>query len=278
MLYSMTGYGEASFEFKGFTFKIELTSLNSRFLDVIFSMPDLPEKYQINVKKLLEKYFRRGRITVRVKYKIHAETGYKEFKLDTVKNIVDYLEKNLKFRKISLSLDLGTVLKLSQFKPFEELDSQEFRKSFMNSLEKAALCLLKSKENEGLKIEKIFLKKLDLLEREIQSIKDLKNREKDERLKRLIKAGTQEDEISTLLAKMDITEEVDRFRSHLSYFRKVLKSKKRAKGRELEFIIQEMQRELTTISQKSTSIKIIKKTIKLRNVVEQLKEQVRNIE
>ncbi|HHF58079.1 MAG TPA: DUF1732 domain-containing protein, partial [candidate division WOR-3 bacterium] len=55
-------------------------------------------------------------------------------------------------------------------------------------------------------------------------------------------------------------------------------SKKRAKGRELEFIIQEMQRELTTISQKSTSIKIIKKTIKLRNIVEQLKEQVRNIE
>ncbi|HHF58176.1 MAG TPA: hypothetical protein ENL41_01985, partial [candidate division WOR-3 bacterium] len=68
MLYSMTGYGEASFEFRGFTFKIELTSLNSRFLDVIFSMSDLPEKYQINVKKILEKYFRRGRITVRVKY------------------------------------------------------------------------------------------------------------------------------------------------------------------------------------------------------------------
>ena len=278
MLYSMTGYGEASFEFRGFTFKIELTSLNSRYLDVIFSMSDLPEKYQINVKKILEKYFRRGRITVRVKYKIHTESGYKEFKLDTVKNIVDYLEKNLKFRKISLSLDLGTILKLSQFKPFEELDSQQFRKNFMNSIEKAALCLSKSRENEGLKIEKIFLKKLDLLEREIQSIKDLKNREKDERLKRLIKTGTQEDEISTLLAKMDITEEVDRFRSHLGYFKRVLKSKKRAKGRELEFIIQEMQRELTTISQKSTSIKIIKKTIKLRNIVEQLKEQVRNIE
>ena len=278
MLYSMTGYGEASFEFRGFTFKIELTSLNSRFLDVIFSMSDLPEKYQINVKKILEKYFRRGRITVRVKYKINTESGYKEFKLDTVKNIVDYLEKNLKFRKISLSLDLGTILKLSQFKPFEELDSKQFRKNFMDSLEKAALCLSKSRENEGLKIEKIFLKKLDLLEREIQSIKDLKNREKDERLKRLVKTGTQEDEISTLLAKMDITEEVDRFRSHLGYFKRVLKSKKRAKGRELEFIIQEMQRELTTISQKSTSIKIIKKTIKLRNIVEQLKEQVRNIE
>jgi len=278
MLYSMTGYGEASFEFRGFTFKIELTSLNSRFLDVIFSMSDLPEKYQINVKKILEKYFRRGRITVRVKYKINTESGYKEFKLDTVKNIVDYLEKNLKFRKISLSLDLGTILKLSQFKPFEELDSKQFRKNFMDSLEKAALCLSKSRENEGLKIEKIFLKKLDLLEREIQSIKNLKNREKDERLRRLVKTGTQEDEISTLLAKMDITEEVDRFRSHLGYFKRVLKSKKRAKGRELEFIIQEMQRELTTISQKSTSIKIIKKTIKLRNIVEQLKEQVRNIE
>jgi len=278
MLYSMTGYGEASFEFRGFTFKIELTSLNSRFLDVIFSMSDLPEKYQINVKKILEKYFRRGRITVRVKYKINTESGYKEFKLDTVKNIVDYLEKNLKFRKISLSLDLGTILKLSQFKPFEELDSKQFRKNFMDSLEKAALCLSKSRENEGLKIEKIFLKKLDLLEREIQSIKNLKNREKDERLRRLVKTGTQEDEISTLLAKMDITEEVDRFRSHLGYFKRVLRSKKRAKGRELEFIIQEMQRELTTISQKSTSIKIIKKTIKLRNIVEQLKEQVRNIE
>ncbi|HHF58085.1 MAG TPA: hypothetical protein ENL41_01520, partial [candidate division WOR-3 bacterium] len=56
MLYSMTGYGEASFKFREFTFTIELTSLNSRFLDVIFSMSDLPEKYQINVKKILEKY------------------------------------------------------------------------------------------------------------------------------------------------------------------------------------------------------------------------------
>jgi len=278
MLYSMTGYGEASFKFREFTFTIELTSLNSRFLDVIFSMSDLPEKYQINVKKILEKYFKRGRITVRVKYKIHGESRYKEFKLDTVKNIVDYLEKNLEFRKISLSLDLGTILKLSQFKLFEELDSQQFRKKFLDSIEKAALSLSKSRENEGLKIEKIFLKKLDLLEREIQSIRDLKESEKDERLKRLVETGALEDEISTLLAKMDITEEVDRFRSHLGYFKRVLRSKKRAKGRELEFIIQEMQRELTTISQKSTSIKIIKKTIKLKNIVEQLKEQVRNIE
>ena len=283
MFYSMTGYGNGAAASRDLEVLCEIKSVNNRFVEISFRGYSLPNEFEEYIKSQIKKKFLRGSFEIKINDNFQSEHAYEINKL-SLKN----LKKSLQSTKDFNSSDL----RLSDLKDIPGLLVVQTSKKDISSLGKKALNiaiknLLNSREIEGTKIEKIVSSKLSFLIKAHLKLTRSAPSLLQHRLKSIKKKLMQKNinlrkedisnEISNIALKHDIAEELERISFHIESLQKLFKFKN-AHGKKMDFILQELFREVNTLSVKieKPDLKDLALTMKLK--VEELREQAQNLE
>ncbi len=285
MLRSMTGYGEYEEETGDGKIRVEIQSLNSRFLEAqVFTPPEL-ESLEPALRGLIQKRLKRGR--VRLKVQVDTRSLPLPFDFQRAREVLQQFDQELgTLKRIQVTVDLADLLKLQEFRTSRELP-RTLQDRILKAVRRALDRLVQARREEGAKLQEQIEKLLRRIENRIKRIAKLKRQEiqeKREKTRQELEEALEEldpdflaHQLLSVSTRLDISEELKRLESHLERFRKILSSRSPS-GRHLEFLAQEIHREVTTISQKSSSPDIVGLTIEIREDVEKLKEQLRNVE
>ena len=285
---SKTGFGRTDFEKDSLTGFLEIRSLNHRHLDISVKLPDALRPFEKTARELVKAKINRGKIDCYLNFEMKKKAEeILEIDGSLLRNLVAINNQlNREFNK-NLEISFTDLLKWPgvissrdiSFEGYEEVLTELFN----NTLEE----LLSTRKSEGHSIEKALEEKLSLFAKNFSLIAELtpKNMEEaknrlDSRLKQLsenIDNIRMEQEVVILIQKLDISEELDRIKSHISEMKKVI-CRTGPVGRRLDFIIQELARETNTLGAKSNNTEISAATIEMKVLLEQIREQVQNIE
>lgn len=281
---SMTAFVSDIKEITGLTVRFNLASYNSRFIDINLTLPDFLIPYSGKIYDKIKNKVARGRIEMQV----YLEDG--DF-IDSplYQNIVEQHIKKLRAlkRKFNLEgdIDVSTLIEFSdawgnlqkiEFK-WEEIDS------FLDNL-LMELNGVKKREGEFIKgdlVEKIksFEEIHEFILKKFNTGSEEKKEKILEEIKRLNDLDIQisREDINLFAFRGDINEELVRLKSHINYFRELLETEE-AVGKRLKFLLQEMARESNTIGSKAYTADVVHKVIDLKELLDELREQVENIE
>lgn len=293
MIVSMTGFGKAEGIFEKRKYSIEIRSVNSRFLEIACKYPKYLTSKDFELKEIIKKKVSRGKININL-YTEHEEDKFVNFNIDE-NSIKEYYRLLKKINDVIGSKEEIKVEHILNFtnlfmtEPDSEISEEEF--SFIDNLLNTALDdLNKMKVKEGNSLKKDILDRVKFIEKESNIISKLsKDRVKveKERLlnrvenllsdKKILDEGRLEVEIILLADKIDITEELIRLKSHTKYFLEYTKSNEHA-GRRLNFLIQEINREINTIASKSLDAEISQSAAFMKEELEKIREQLQNVE
>ncbi|MCB0411047.1 MAG: YicC family protein, partial [Bdellovibrionales bacterium] len=256
----------------------------------------LPREYselELEVKKMLARYFHRGTVDVYVNRWLKDSTDQFEIHLrpEIAKKWMQTYKKLAKELKISESLDLksiGSLPEVIRIRENNEMGIGE-KKSLLQAVEKAALQCDQQRDREGKGLKKEFERLLLALQKMLSKMEtqvgDQGERLRERVQKRFVQAGMEESldpqrvtqEIALLVDKADVAEEIARLKEHLGHFQDLVKSGK-TQGKSLDFYTQELLREVNTIGSKSQSSDLTHSVVAAKTLIEKLREQVQNIE
>lgn len=282
MVQSMTGFGSA--EKNGY--RVEIRSLNHRFLDVYFKSPGFLNQYEIDLRNAIKDRFSRGKFDVNI---ITSE----QVDSDLAVNAEFARKIYAAFRKVQEDLSIPGQIDINMLTNFRDLivesvplsDETLLKEVFGEALER--LSEMRIKEGEALASE-LFrmveaLRKMNARVTSLsgQIISDI-NIRFHERLKTLLNGQEVDEnrilqESAVFAAKMDIAEEIARIESHLKQFATILTNGDII-GRKLDFILQELNREINTIGSKSADYGISSLVVDMKTEIEKMKEQVQNMQ
>ena len=286
---SMTGYGRASFSIQDDSFTIEVKSLNHRYLDFNIRMPDRFSFLEPKIKDEVKKRFSRGAVSVSVYYEA-SRTSDLKLNLPAAKAYLDaaeVLKKELGVKgDADISLLLGTKeIFLSSRKALDLEPAWEAMKGALAGALQEAHDWRK-KEGAVLKDDilgrlKSFETRLSGIEAEVPVIKEASLKRLKEEIERLVKDRVTEDRLVTeagiLAQRADVSEELVRTKSHINMFRQYLESLEPV-GKRLDFLCQELFREINTTASKSGSARVAQSVVEMKSELEKIREQVQNIE
>ena len=291
MIRSMTGFGRTQDDIENFKITVEAVSLNSRFLDLHVYLPECIEHLENEIRKRVRNKISRGLVKVKVKVeKLPTYTEKIEINTELLNSILNSLKSKVKGE---YTVDLAKLLDLPGIIKRQETEKLENTGKVIELVDRAIDEMIKSREMEGEKIKADVKAKLENLSKYLGKVEEQKGQE-IERRKQKIKESFEElrkelsddsqldNRLSTELVywanKLDVNEEISRIKAHIHNISEILRNSKDPVGRKLDFYTQELHREITTLSNKSVDVNVIKYTILMREEVEKIKEQVRNIE
>lgn len=291
MLKSMTGYGKGSQETPLGLLVCEIHAVNRKFLDTNLYLSKELFAFDIPLRKWVTQNIPRGQVTLKAFFRLdHDEkTPYSLDSLKEIKNQWSHIARELGFapeKEISLSF------LLQQYQLDNHLDSDDektIEKHLFLAFEDALSHFNAMKKTEGTALEQEIKSHLKSIEKPLLKIKDNAPQAVDkyrlklqERLKEFSQDSTLDErilrEVALFAEKIDITEELARLDSHLDQFYHTLKTDQKSYGKELEFLVQEMHREINTVSSKVSDIDLTKCTLEIKSELEKIKEQIQNVE
>ena len=285
----MTGYGRASRSVDEKTITIEVRSLNSKFTDVRFKLPQNFREKELELRKIIISKAQRGKIDVSLD--VSSPNGHGEYGLNQslFKKYYQELADLSNVLEMPDSDMMQAILKLPNVVANEEGDiSEEEWQAILDALQEALEKFTSFRVTEGavmesdcrLRINNIleYLQELEPYEaaRIVKLRKKLQQNMEEFVGKDNIDANRFEQEILYYLEKIDVTEEKVRLAQHCQYFLEVLDKKNSQKGRKLNFISQEIGREINTLGSKANSSAIQHCVVKMKDELEKIKEQVAN--
>lgn len=289
---SMTGYGLFEKRNDDFYIKVEMKSVNNRYLDINMRMSNSLIYAEESVKSLIKSKIKRGKVDVFINFECLNSEDVKidvDYKLLNKYIIISKdLEKNFGVKSDISFLELMRDPNIFKSQK-DDFEVDLVKKEILEVAEKSLNNLVVSRQIEGKEIKKDFKKKLS----EIKKLTDFVEKrapitlkENEERLRNRISEyldATKIDEsrilteIAIILDKLSIDEEITRLKIHIDNFNDIIESEESI-GRKLDFLIQEMNREVNTIGSKSNDIEITNTVVKLKSEIEKLREQVQNVE
>ena len=287
MIRSMTGFGMAEVSQGTFTARVELRSVNHRFLQTKIRVPAEHGELESKVEALLKKGLIRGAVTVSVR--VERALGVKDVSV----NAAVARRYQEQFRSLGDGVDL-TKGELAQLPGVVGLSAEEGSQkkesaAILKAVRAALRELVRAREEEGLSLERDLKKNLAVVEKQRVRIEKrmpgvVKTRQVD--LRRRVSLLMEERgpiegdlarEISILADKLDVSEEVVRLESHVERMAAQL-AKGGELGRQLDFLVQEMFREGNTIGSKCNDAKVAHMVVDMKTHIERMREQVQNIE
>lgn len=293
LVMSMTGYGIETFHLDDVTLTVEIRSVNSRYLDFIAKIPRSLYELELDMKKIIQTYFGRGRVEL---YISTAGSVLEERSLHVDWQLMDEFFSQIKHIKnryaLSGDIPLSIITTMDELFAIKEKNRKDdyLHQFILNSVEKVAKQVLLTRKSEGKFLMNDIEHRLSLIEEKVSQIderKEIVYAEYNKRIKERIEAHLAEttlidknhlmQEVAILAEKSDITEEITRLFSHLEHFKQVA-NQTDAIGRKLDFIIQEIHREINTVGAKSVDPTISELAVQIKSNLEKMKEQVQNIE
>lgn len=295
MLKSMTAYGRSVYVCPEGRFVAELHSVNKRFLEVNVHLPRELIRFERDIKKRIGKKFSRGQVNVFLNIQMTGESN-----ISVKPNLT--LAKQLKtaWTEIESELDIAETpnfdlsLIASEKSLFFYDDDLQDDGVIKEALEKAITGALEAaiemKEDEGRALKDDMAGRLPTLSKKLELISEkvpnATKRYKERLLANLeeILPGSTENEerilreVALYADRIDISEEISRFRIHLEKYQNLLESESSAIGKTLEFLVQEMHREVNTIGSKSSDAEVSHLVVDIKSELEKTREQVQNVE
>lgn len=293
MIRSMTAYGRGEYRSGDTLFVAEIKSLNHRYRDIVLRIPKKFLVVEKDLKSLISSRFRRGRIEVFIE--IQSEGGAILYDLEVntslAKSYFEIFNQLADQFGLDQEIQLDSLLQMKDVvvaKP-AEIDMEQVKHGLQEALVQALDPLEVMRSREGETIEADFQQRIALLGRYLDDVEkrapDLveehRNRLEDN-LNRMLKDVAMDEsrlaqEVALFAEKSDITEEIVRTRSHLGQFREYM-SQDDAVGRRLDFLIQEINREVNTIGSKTSDSFVARVVVEMKAELEKLREQVQNVE
>jgi len=290
MIKSMTGYGAGKRSVKGAIVCAEIRTLNHRYLDIVARLPENCLVFEGRIKNLVKQVVKRGRVNLLLALetpKKNSSSVSMDFELaDKYYNLLKTLHKKL---KLTSAITIEQITSFPQVVVFEE--KQEDLNKYLPDIKKAVILALDKlasfRVSEGRVIYKDIKKRIcDIdkiikhIEKKIpQVIKNFKNKA-EKRIKSLdktIDSKRVETEVAIFTQNSDVTEEVIRIKGHVGEFLKNLNAGNEI-GKKLDFITQEIYREINTLSAKVGDYMLSEKAIEIKNQLEKIREQLQNVE
>jgi uncharacterized protein (TIGR00255 family) len=288
----MTGYGRGEVDHGGAKLSVELNSVNRKQSDIVVNLPRDLAELEPRIRQIINERISRGRMNVLVTLQESAN-GARKLALDTGL-ARSYHEAMLTLQK-ELSapgeITIGTILQAPGVmrSPEHSIDAAEAWPVLQQALAAALAELIKMREREGKHLAKDLIHRLKVLRKEIKEVRalypDVVKKYRRALLERIEKAGLNlpiDDErllkeVSFFADRSDISEELTRLESHLAQFAHHLR-KNEPVGRTLEFITQEIFRELNTLGAKSNDAAISQHVVACKSELEKIREQIQNLE
>ncbi|GEA17020.1 MAG: hypothetical protein PWR22_774 [Moorella sp. (in: firmicutes)] len=292
MLNSMTGYGRGEARGAGRTVTVEIRAVNQRFLDVVIRLPRLYTALEEKIRQVIKNSLSRGRVEVMVS--ISEENGEKRpLTVDMGLAMAYYNALKELAQNLAIPADI-TAEKLLAIPEVVKVAEPEWDEATLwpvvaGALEKAVENLLAMRRAEGQRLQADLEERVAYVRRQVEAIRERAPevpREYARRLKERVAElsggipldpGRLEMEVALLAEKADITEEIVRLLSHLEQMATAMAGTEPA-GRRLDFILQEMWREINTIGSKAGDLAISNLVVAVKGELEKMREQVQNVE
>jgi uncharacterized protein (TIGR00255 family) len=290
MISSMTGFGAADGLVGDARATVEIRTVNHRFFSPNLKIPAAFGRWEGEIRELLRQKIARGHVTLTAR--IDRDSTAPVIDETRLAQYLTALKALQKKHKLAGELDLATLLRLPDViaAPSDEVAPGD-GDALVALVGKAADNLAKMRKAEGAQLSGFLLERLDVIEARLARTEKrapVRLREQHDRIKRTVGeliGGVGADpqriaqEIAILADKLDVAEELDRFRSHLAAFRDTTRSKTSdPAGKRLGFILQEMLREANTIGSKANDAPILEDVIAIKEELERIREQVENLE
>ncbi len=290
----MTGYGFSEHRCdSGVTFSVEVFSVNKKNLELRVSLPKEALQLEPFVRQIASKRLSRGFITIRINIKAEESFLKDSVKINEALAHV-YLKK---IRKLQESHDIPGEMGIADIIRLpgvieDDLESSEFMKKEEDlsiSVNAALDKLIEMRAHEGESLKNDIENRISFLESIAAKVKPMADKipelQKEQLLKRLNESGLQLDsgderllrELVIFSDKSDVTEEITRLKSHFKQFRDFM-CKTEPCGRSLDFLTQELQREITTVGNKALQSEITPLIVEFKTELEKIREQIQNIE
>lgn len=289
----MTAYGRGEYTQGTSVFTVELKSFNNRFRDIVLRIPRTLQALEEEIRSQVSSSVRRGRVEVSIQMESNSGEGEYQLELNAplVKSYLRIFRELDEEYGVDEKVSPNSLCQMKDIIIFKTPDVKidDVRPGLQEALGLAVESLDKMKITEGKAIEEDFLKRLEIIEEYLNDIEENTPTMVDEYKRRLedkiqkVSGGMTLDEsrliqeVAIFADRCDINEEIVRFRSHLKQYRDFM-SKDDSIGRRLDFLIQEMNREVNTIGSKATDSFISSKVVEIKAELEKLREQVQNVE
>ena len=289
MIQSMTGYGRATATCKGKKIHVEIKSLNSKTLDLSTRIAPLYREKEMEIRQTITARLIRGKVDFSIWIEKDAATDATPINTSLVENYYRQIKDIAAATGIPEPEDwFLTLLRMPDVtakSDVEELDDEEWDVAG-KAIDEAIDALIGFRNQEGAALERKFTEKIDNIAALLKSIEPYE-KARVEKIKARIVEGLKtipdveydknrlEQELIYYIEKLDISEEKQRLANHLAYFRETMKENG-GQGKKLGFIAQEMGREINTTGSKSNNAEMQNIVVKMKDELEQIKEQVLN--
>ena len=288
MMLSMTAFARQQLEQDWGSLTWEIRSVNHRYLETSVRVPETFRRLEIVIRETVRKRLSRGKVECQLRYQ-SVENSTTEINLN----------QNLVFKLLNANKEIGEmtgssgslsnmeILRWPGVVSDQQMDTASIDKQAIRLFSLALDDLISSREREGEELKGFVQKRLDAIREivisvrakmpEILTVQKQNLLDKIEDLKVELDPARVEQEIVLLTQKADVDEELDRLDSHLNEVQRVIDTKGQ-KGRRLDFLMQELNREANTLSSKSIVVDTTRSAVELKVLIEQMREQIQNIE
>lgn len=290
---SMTGFGRGAVAESEFAVTVELKTVNNRFLDIALRFSSELQPLESTIKRLIGNRLSRGRVDVNLTYERTSEIIY-ELNRPMISGYLSAMKKMQADFNLSGEPDLNVIARLPNvLLPKKDDLSNEFILGVEKAVNSALDDLEKMRENEGLMLKDELLFRLGEIENRLPNIESQAATVTDEYRQRLTKRindllsksdsqieidqARLAQEVAFLSDRCDISEEIQRLKSHIEQFRQILIEEKEV-GKRLDFLTQELNREANTIASKTNNLVIKENALAIKSEIEKIREQVQNVE
>ncbi len=291
MIQSMTGYGKADVHYNGKKIHVEVKSLNSKSKDLSTRIAPLYREKEMELRQLLSKSLERGKVDFTLWVEKDETSAAGTINAEVVANYVGQIRQICKAQSLPEPENVWEVVlrmpEAVQVNTAEELTDEEWQ-VVLSAVNEAIAGLVAFRKQEGEALYKKFTEKVDNIERLLGEIEPYETGRVDKIRQRLLERLQElkgvdydknrlEQELIYYIEKLDISEEKQRLTNHLRYFRETMQESERGLGKKLGFIAQEMGREINTTGSKSNQAEMQNIVVKMKDELEQIKEQVLNV-
>jgi uncharacterized protein (TIGR00255 family) len=288
MIASMTGYIRKEVKGDWGYATWEIRSVNHRFLELALRLPIEYRPWEMSLREHAKKYLKRGKIDIHLQFQ-KTDMAMSEAQVNQV--LLRQLVNNINYISSQMTEYVPPqVMDILQWPNLLQPDDTAFlqdKKAIFTSFDEALNDFVAVRQHEGNALQRFMMERLDVIRKELahiqQAIPDLLALQ-HQKLQACFKhaniecdPGRLEQEMVLFAQKSDVSEEIERCQAHLQYFLAIVESDEEL-GRRLNFLLQEMAREVNTLSVKLSDIKITGYTVNLKLLIEQIREQVQNIE
>ncbi|MDA8944342.1 MAG: YicC/YloC family endoribonuclease [Porticoccaceae bacterium] len=284
---SMTAYARITEENSWGSITCELRSVNHRFLEVGFRMPDVLRESETALRDMTRKKLTRGKIDCSVQIAFNHSDAGSTLDLEVAQSHIEIAQAIANKLSDAAPISAVDIMQLPGVIKDASIEASQVNKAGKKAFDLALDQMLEGREREGAKLAEMVEQRLAGIESQIAIVREnlpeilqqqrTRLHEKLNELKEQMDEQRLEQEMVIIANRADVDEELDRLEAHVSEIRLALKSKESI-GRRLDFLMQELNREANTLGSKSISSTTTQVSVELKVLIEQMREQIQNIE